>query len=42
MTSVALTPSMPIPQILAANFLSLLIVDDERSIRDACRAIPAQ
>src|ERR1700676_4574367 len=39
MTSVALTPSMPIPQILAANFLNLLIVDDERSIRDACREV---
>jgi DNA-binding NtrC family response regulator len=27
------------PQIMAANFLNLLIVDDERSIRDACREV---
>jgi len=27
------------PQIEAANFLNLLIVDDERSIRDACREV---
>jgi DNA-binding response OmpR family regulator len=27
------------PQIEGANFLNLLIVDDERSIRDACREI---
>jgi DNA-binding NtrC family response regulator len=28
-----------IPQIEGANFLNLLIVDDERSIRDACREV---
>src|SRR5271155_2836833 len=39
MTSVALAPSLAPPQILAANFLNLLIVDDERSIRDACREV---
>ena len=39
MTSVAISPSIPTPQILAANFLNLLIVDDERSIREACREV---
>jgi len=33
----AITPTTP--QIEGANFLNLLIVDDERSIRDACREI---
>jgi two-component system response regulator HydG len=33
----AIVPSTP--QIEGANFLNLLIVDDERSIRDACREI---
>ncbi|HST08982.1 MAG TPA: hypothetical protein VLL05_01290 [Terriglobales bacterium] len=28
-----------IPQIEGANFLNLLIVDDERAIREACREI---
>jgi len=28
-----------IPQIEGANFLNLLIVDDERAIRDACREV---
>jgi two-component system response regulator HydG len=28
-----------IPQIEGANFLNLLIVDDERSIREACREV---
>jgi two-component system response regulator HydG len=39
MTSAAISPSIPTPQILAANFLNLLIVDDERSIREACREV---
>jgi DNA-binding NtrC family response regulator len=29
----------PIPQIEGANFLNLLIVDDERAIREACREV---
>ncbi|MGA9508395.1 MAG: sigma-54 dependent transcriptional regulator [Candidatus Sulfotelmatobacter sp.] len=39
MMSAAISPSIPTPQILAANFLNLLIVDDERSIREACREV---
>ena len=39
MTSVAVTHTLAPPQIMAANFLNLLIVDDERSIRDACREV---
>ncbi|MFZ0439930.1 MAG: response regulator, partial [Candidatus Sulfotelmatobacter sp.] len=39
MTSAAVAPTLPTQQILAANFLNLLIVDDERSIRDACREV---
>ena len=39
MTSATISPSIPTPQILAANFLNLLIVDDERSIREACREV---
>lgn len=39
MTSVALSPTLAPPQVLGANFLNLLIVDDERSIREACREI---
>ena len=42
MTSAALSPiSTPttLPQIQPANFLNVLIVDDERSIREACREI---
>ncbi len=40
MTSVAVSPiSSPTPQMEPANFLNLLIVDDERSIREACREI---
>src|SRR6202161_4611497 len=39
MTSAALSPMTAIPQIDPANFLNLLIVDDERSIREACREI---
>src|SRR5712691_12690779 len=39
MTSAALSPITATPQIEAANFLNLLIVDDERSIREACREV---
>lgn len=37
--AVAVSPSLSTPQIMAANFLNLLIVDDERSIREACREV---
>ena len=40
MTAAALSPSLaPTPQIMAANYLNLLIIDDERSIREACREV---
>ena len=39
MTSAAVSPVPSTPQIEAANFLNLLIVDDERSIREACREV---
>src|ERR1700692_4251395 len=39
MTSVAFSHSIAAPQTMAANFLNLLIVDDERSIREACREV---
>ncbi len=39
MTSVAVSPITSIPQVEPANFLNLLIVDDERSIREACREV---
>src|SRR3954451_17934818 len=39
MTSAALSPITATPQIQPANFLNLLIVDDERSIREACREV---
>jgi DNA-binding NtrC family response regulator len=41
MTSPAFSPMTTIsaPQIEPANFLNLLIVDDERSIREACREV---
>ena len=40
MTSAALSPiSSPAPQFEAANFLNLLIIDDERTIREACREV---
>ncbi len=39
MTSVAVSPMSTAPQIEPANFLNLLIVDDERAIREACREI---
>src|SRR6202166_2217505 len=39
MTSAAFSPMTATPQIEPANFLNLLIVDDERSIREACREV---
>jgi DNA-binding NtrC family response regulator len=39
MTSIAMSPMLNTPQIEAANFLNLLIVDDERPIREACREV---
>src|SRR5246127_18461 len=39
MTSAAFSPVPATTQIEAANFLNLLIVDDERSIREACREV---
>src|SRR6202051_785161 len=41
MTSAPLSPiaATAVPQIEPANFLNLLIVDDERSIREACREV---
>ncbi|HET9406579.1 MAG TPA: sigma-54 dependent transcriptional regulator [Candidatus Sulfotelmatobacter sp.] len=39
MTSVAVSPIATMPQFQPANFLNLLIVDDERSIREACREV---
>jgi len=39
MTSAGASPTFATPQIEAANFLNLLIVDDERSVRDACREV---
>jgi DNA-binding NtrC family response regulator len=39
MTSAALSPVVAAPQIEPANFLNLLIIDDERSIREACREV---
>ena len=39
MTSAAFSPLVSTPQIQPANFLNLLIVDDERSIREACREV---
>ncbi len=41
MTSAAVSP-INTPQIEPANFLNLLIVDDERSIREACREVAQQ
>ncbi len=38
-SAVALAPSMQNPQIEGANFLNLLIVDDERAIREVCREV---
>ncbi len=39
MTSAALRPLTATPQFEPANFLNLLIVDDERAIREACREV---
>src|SRR5436190_17442957 len=39
MTSAAFSLIPVTPQIEAANFLNLLIVDDERAIREACREV---
>jgi len=39
MTSAAYSPVITVPQVEPANFLNLLIVDDERSIREACREV---
>jgi len=39
MTAAAVSPIFATPQIQPANFLNLLIVDDERSIREACREV---
>jgi DNA-binding NtrC family response regulator len=39
MTSATLTPMFTTPQLQPANFLNLLIVDDERQIREACREV---
>ena len=39
MTSAAINPISSTPQIEAANFLNLLVIDDERSIREACREV---
>src|SRR5947209_6713399 len=41
MTSAALrpVPSTTTPQLEPANFLNLLIIDDERAIREACREV---
>jgi len=41
MTSAAFSPIVvsSTPQVEAANFLNLLIVDDERAIREACREV---
>jgi DNA-binding NtrC family response regulator len=39
MTSAALRPITTAPHFEPANFLNLLIIDDERSIREACREV---
>lgn len=39
MTSAAFSQMNAVPQTQPANFLNLLIVDDERSIREACREV---
>jgi DNA-binding NtrC family response regulator len=39
MSTAAVSPIFTTPQIQPANFLNLLIVDDERSIREACREV---
>src|SRR5579864_1771325 len=39
MTSAAYAPAATVAQLEASNFLNLLVVDDERSIREACREV---
>jgi DNA-binding response OmpR family regulator len=39
MTTAAVSPVSSTAQILPANFLNLLIADDERSMREACREV---
>src|SRR6201987_4236923 len=39
MTSAAVSPIATTPQMEPANFLNLLVVDDERAIREACREV---
>ncbi|MGA2858011.1 MAG: sigma-54 dependent transcriptional regulator [Candidatus Sulfotelmatobacter sp.] len=39
MTSAVLSSTLSTPQLEPANFLNLLIVDDERSVREACREV---
>ena len=39
MTSAAVIPIAATPEMEPANFLNLLIVDDERSVREACREV---
>ncbi len=39
MTSVAVSPISATPQFQPSNFLNLMIVDDERAIREACREV---
>ncbi|MGO9086222.1 MAG: sigma-54-dependent transcriptional regulator [Candidatus Sulfotelmatobacter sp.] len=39
MTSAAFSPMLSTPQLEPANFLNLLIVDDERAVREACREV---
>src|SRR6202795_4181337 len=38
-SAAALAPSIQTPQIEGANFLNLLVVDDERAIREVCREV---
>ncbi len=38
-SAVALAPSTQNSQIEGANFLNLLVVDDERAIREVCREV---
>jgi len=39
MTTTAVAPSLAPPQIEGANFLNLMIVDDERAIREVCKEV---
>jgi DNA-binding NtrC family response regulator len=41
MTSAAISAFTTSPQIQPANFLNILIIDDERAIREACREVAA-